>query len=456
MASDFVLRSTRVATPEGIRPAALRVRGGRIAEIAPYDSPSADLPVEDAADHVVFPGLVDTHVHVNEPGRTDWEGFATATAAAAAGGITTLLDMPLNSVPPTTTLAAFRSKLESAAGRATVDVGFWGGVVPGNRAELAAMRAAGVFGFKGFLAPSGVAEFPEVGCAELAELAAEVARVGGALLVHAEAPARLLEPRAGSERSYAAYAGTRPSEAEAEAVAAVAEVCRRTGARTHIVHLSAAEALEPLARARREGLPITAETCPHYLSLCAEEIPDGATLFKCAPPIRSAANRERLWAALEEGFLDQIVSDHSPSPPERKALDSGSFVDAWGGIASLELTLSATWTAARERGVALERLVDWMSAAPARLAGLEASRGVITAGRNADLVVWDPDGHRTVDALALHQRHPTTPYAGMTLAGVILATYLRGEKIFDGAQIVGRPRGELLLSGNAANEERGP
>jgi allantoinase len=436
-----------------MHPAVVRIRDGRIAGIAPHDAPAEGLAVEDVGDLVVFPGLVDTHVHVNEPGRSDWEGFETATAAAAAGGITTLLDMPLNSVPPTTTLAAFRAKLEAAAGRTSVDVGFWGGLLPSNRAEVPPLRAAGVFGFKCFLVPSGVPEFPEVGCAELPGLASEVARAGGVLLVHAESPRRLRPPTAGRERSYAAYLATRPPEAEADAVAAVVEVCRSTGVRTHIVHLSAAEALEPLARARREGLPITAETCPHYLFFSAEGIPDGATLFKCAPPIRSEANREKLWRALEEGLIDQIVADHSPSPPGQKALSSGSFADAWGGIASLELTLAATWTAARARGLSPERLVEWMSAAPARLAGLEASRGAIAPGRDADLVVWDPEACRMVEPHAMHQRHPTTPYAGWTLAGVVAATYLRGEKIFERGRLLGPPRGELLLSGEASIED---
>ena len=431
----------------------MRVLRGRIAEVAAYDAPADGLPVEDAANYVVFPGLVDTHVHVNEPGRSEWEGFQTATAAAAAGGITTFLDMPLNSVPPTTTVAGFRSKLEAAAGRATVDVGFWGGLLPANRSALSPLRAAGVFGFKCFLVPSGVPEFPEIACAELPPLAAEVARVGGVLLVHAEAPGRIAPTLDGRERSYAAYLASRPPEAEAEAVAAVAEVCRSTGVRTHIVHLSAAEALEPLAAARREGLPMTAETCPHYLFFSSEEIPDGATLFKCAPPIRSAANRESLWSALDQGLVDQVVSDHSPAPPERKALESGSFAEAWGGIASLELTLSATWTAARSRGLSPGRLAEWMSAAPARLAGLEERKGAIAAGRDADLVVWDPEASRRVAPHALHQRHATTPYAGLALAGVVLATYLRGEKIFERGRAVGPPRGELLLSGDAARRE---
>jgi allantoinase len=442
-----------VALPGGIRAAALRIVGGRIAAIEAHDAPAERLPVEDAADLLVFPGLVDTHVHVNEPGRTEWEGFATATAAAAAGGITTILDMPLNSIPPTTTLPAFRAKLEGAARQARVDVGFWGGLVPGNRSDLAKLRGAGVFGFKCFLVPSGVPEFPEIGGEELLEGAREIARCGATLLVHAEQPSRILDFDGNATRRYSAYLATRPPDAERQAIEEMIELCRATGARVHIVHLSAAEGVEPLASARREGLPITAETCPHYLFFDASGIPDGATLFKCAPPIRGPENRERLWRALEEGVLDQVVSDHSPAPPDRKALGSGSFSEAWGGIASLELTLPATWTAARERGVAVERLAEWMSAAPARLAGLTDFKGSLAEGRDADLAVWDPEAERVVDPAGRRQRHGTTPYAGRRLSGVVISTYLRGEKIYDRGRLVGPPRGELLLSGDEERRE---
>ena len=443
---DFVLRGRRVATPEGVRPAAVRVAGGRIVSVGPYEGPHSGIPVEDLADALLLPGLVDTHVHVNEPGRTHWEGFETATAAAAAGGITTVIDMPLNSIPPTTTRAGWLAKIDAAAGRCSVDVGFWGGLVPGNRAELTGLRAVGAFGFKCFLAPSGVREFPEVDDEGLRSAANELARTGAPLLVHAEA-ASLLEEPAGPAASYAAYLRSRPPAAEIAAIDSVIRLSRDTGVAVHVLHLSAADALPSLAAARAEGLPLTVETCPHYLTFAAEEIADGATLFKCAPPIRARENRERLWRGLADGVIDMVVSDHSPCPPEDKRLDEGDFVSAWGGIASLELTLAAVWTGAAERGIAPARVVEWMSAAPARLAGLVHDKGAIMSGRQADFVVFDPEAEQIVDGSALHQRHPQTPYAGRALRGRVQATWLRGEKIFDGGRLVRAGRGELLLSG---------
>ncbi len=444
--SEFVLKSRRVATPEGFRPAAVRVAGGRIVSVDPYESPDSGSPVEDLADAFLLPGLVDTHVHVNEPGRTHWEGFETATAAAAAGGITTLIDMPLNSIPPTTTRGGWLAKIDAAAGRCSVDVGFWGGLVPGNRAELVGLRAAGAFGFKCFLSPSGAPEFPEVDDDLLRSAAHELAAAGAPLLVHAEA-ASLLETPRGPASSYASYLQSRPPAAELAAIESVIRLSRDIGVAVHILHLSAADALPSLLAAREEGLPITVETCPHYLTFAAEDIAEGATLLKCAPPIRARENRERLWRGLQDGVIDMVVSDHSPCPPEEKRLAEANFVSAWGGIASLELTLSAVWTGARERGIGPERVVEWMSAAPARLAGLLHDKGAVQAGRQADFVVFDPEAARVVDSSRLHQRHPQTPYAGRALRGTVLATWLRGEKIFDGGRLVRAGRGELVLSG---------
>ncbi|MDQ2870930.1 MAG: allantoinase AllB, partial [Acidobacteriota bacterium] len=432
--------------PEGLRPAGVRVAGGRIVSVDPYDAPDDGFTVEDAGDGLVFPGLVDTHVHVNEPGRTHWEGFETATAAAAAGGITTVIDMPLNAIPPTTTREGWFAKIDAAAGRCSVDVGFWGGLVPGNAAELAGLRAAGAFGFKCFLAPSGAPEFAHVSEDELLTAGRQLAASGAPLLVHAESAA-LLGNLAGPPTSYASYLASRPAAAEVAAVEAVIRLSRATGVAVHVLHLSAAQALEPLAAARAEGLPITVETCPHYLTFAAEEIPDGATLFKCAPPIRGRENRESLWKGLADGVIDMVVSDHSPCPPEDKRLAEGDFRSAWGGIASLELALAAVWTGAEQRRIPPERVVEWMSAAPARFAGLLHDKGAIAAGREADLVVFDPGAVRVVDASRLHQRHPQTPYAGCELRGRVRTTYLGGEKIFDGGRLVRAGRGELLLSG---------
>jgi len=449
--SSFVLRSRRVLTPEGLRPASILIRAGRIRSLGEHgdgqDPPGApELSVVDVGNAMVFPGLVDTHVHVNDPGRAHWEGFETATAAAAAGGITSIVDMPLNSIPPTTTVSGLREKLEAAAGRISVDVGFWGGVVPGNEGDLAALRAVGVSGFKCFLAPSGVGEFPEIAPDALDAAMERLAGLGVPLLVHAEDPG-LLHPPAGEPRAHRSWLESRPPDAEHSAIAAVLAACRRTGARVHVLHLSSAGALDAIRRAKDHGLPVTAETCPHYLTFAAEEIPDGATQFKCAPPIRGRENRERLWEGLRSGDIDMVVSDHSPSSPEEKQLDTGDFLRAWGGIASLELTLAATATGAASRGIPIERLGSWMAAAPAKLANLDASRGRIAPGRDADFVVWDPDAEWTVEPARMFQRHKTTPYAGATLKGRVLATYLRGEKIYETGRLAAAGRGELILCG---------
>jgi allantoinase len=430
-------------TPGGTRPAAVVVAGGVIASVA-EDAPPG-VPVVDVGDSVVMPGLVDTHVHVNEPGRTEWEGFETATRAAAAGGVTTIFDMPLNSIPATTTAEALRAKMAAARGKCFVDVGFWGGVVPGNVGELAAMKDLGAPGFKCFLVPSGVGEFGHVGSRELTEALREIARIGAVLLVHAEDPSGIL-PASGEPRDYATYLATRPARAEDDAVALLARLCRETGARIHVVHVSSAGAIPAIARARADRRPLSAETCPHYLFFAAEEIPAGATEFKCAPPIRGRTNRERLWAGLESGAVEMVVSDHSPSPPEGKSRDTGDFLSAWGGISSLQLRLPALWTVARQRGHSFERLTEWLSAAPARLPGREGTKGLISEGRDADFVVWNPEQDFEVTPEMLHHRHKLSPYLGRTLSGVVQATYLAGEKIFERGHFLGPPRGKLLIA----------
>ncbi|HEX9943540.1 MAG TPA: allantoinase AllB [Thermoanaerobaculia bacterium] len=449
---DFILRSERVVTPEGVHPATVHVRRDRIESVGPFEDASG--PAFDCGDLVVMPGVVDTHVHVNEPGRTEWEGFATATRAAAAGGITTLIDMPLNSVPATTTREALRAKVRAARGRTYVDVGFWGGVVPGNAGELAGLLEDGPLGFKAFLVPSGVDEFQHVGEAELREALPVLARHGAVLLAHAELPGPIdaaagVWDGAGPEelREYGRYLRSRPDAAEVEAVELLVRLCCETGCRVHIVHVSSAEVLPVLRRARAEGLPVTAETCPHYLTFAAEEIPAGAVAFKCAPPIRSRQNRERLWAALREGVLGLIVTDHSPCPPEMKKPEAGDFRAAWGGIASLQLALPAVWTGARERGFTVADLAEWMCAAPARLAGLGDHKGRIAPGYDADLVVWDPEASFEVDPMELQHRHKVTPYAGRTLHGVVRRTLLRGELVYDSGQFPEPPSGELLIKG---------
>jgi allantoinase len=405
----------------------------------------------DAGDLVVMAGLVDSHVHVNDPGREEWEGFESAGMAAAAGGTTTIVDMPLNSLPVTTTAAALEAKAAAAVGACRVDFGLWGGIVPGNGSEIAALLDAGALGLKAFLVPSGIDEFPPVDDAQLGAAMASATSTGAPVLVHAEDAEELARADGGEleERpsSCAAWLASRPAAAEARAVRRVAELCARTGARAHIVHVAAAEAVDAVRGARSAGLPLTAETCPHYLTFACEEVADGDTRFKCAPPIREARHRDALWGGLRDGTLDLVASDHSPCPPELKP--SGDFARAWGGIAGLELRLPATWTEGRRRGATLWDLARWLAEAPALLAGLSARKGRIAAGCDADLVLWDPDREFVVEAQALHQRHRATPWEGRTLAGVVEATILRGHVVYEGGRFPGAPRGRWLSRTNA-------
>jgi allantoinase len=446
--ADVVVRSQRVVTADGERAAAIHITGGRIERVADFADVPAGATLVDYGDLAILPGIVDTHVHLNEPGRTEWEGFATATTAAAIGGVTTLVDMPLNSIPPTTTREAFAAKRDAARGQCAVDVGFWGGVVPGNQRELAGMVSDGVRGFKCFLVDSGVSEFGWVGEPELAPAMQILAGLNVPLLVHAEVAGPIDAASAQLEhadpRRYATYLASRPPAAEEQAIALVTRLCRSTKARTHIVHHSAASALGQLREARAEGLPLTAETCPHYLHFTAETIPDGATPFKCAPPIRDAANREALWAALAEGVLDFVASDHSPCTPNLKAIEVGDYMAAWGGVAGLQLALPVVWTEASARGHTLVDIVRWMCAGPARLAGLTGRKGTIAAGADADLVVLAPDEKTTVTPESVHHRHKVTPYAGETLRGNVHATYLRGQLVAERGKTLARDMGALI------------
>jgi allantoinase len=390
-------------------------------------------------DLVVMPGLVDTHVHINEPGRTGWEGFATATQAAAAGGITTIIEMPLNSIPATVTPAALLEKMQAARRQCWVDVGFWGGVVPGNGCELRPLLHAGCFGFKCFLVPSGVVEFPCIDEHELRLAMAELSMSGARLLVHAESP-EFITTGGEDVRKYSNYLNSRPKTAENSAIAMLLRLATDTGCAVHIVHLASAESVEPLRAARARRLPVTVETCPHYLTFHAEEVPDGATEFKCAPPIRERDNREFLWDALRAGVIDLIASDHSPCPPEMKQKSTGDFFAAWGGIASLQLSLPAMWTEASARGFSEGDVARWMAAMPAKLAGLSGRKGEIAPSCDADFVVWDPEETFTVKAANLCHRHKVTPYEGRTLRGVVKRTYLRGLLVSPDDQ----PRGQVL------------
>ncbi|ROO89692.1 allantoinase [Actinocorallia herbida] len=420
------VRAKRVLLPEGEGPATVVVRDGKIAAILPYEA-DVEGVTGLSDDLVLLPGLVDTHVHVNEPGRTQWEGFSTATRAAAAGGVTTIVDMPLNSLPPTVDVASLAVKKKAAEGQIHVDVGFWGGAIPGNAGDLAALHEAGVFGFKSFLIDSGVPEFPPLDPAGLEEA---MRTVDALFIVHAEDPSLVGESRP----AFPDFVASRPPEAEAAAVRTVIEAARRTGARAHILHLAAADALPHLRAAQADGVRITAESCPHYLTLRAEDVPALATEYKCCPPIREGAHQDALWEALKEGVITCVVSDHSPCTPDLK---EGDFATAWGGIASVQLGLPVMWTQAAKRDIPLSTLVAWMSRAPADLVGLPA-KGRIAVGADADLVAFAPDEEFTVDAARLFHRNPVTPYHGRTLRGVVHTTWLRG------APTGGEPAGRFL------------
>jgi allantoinase len=427
-----ILRSRNVVTPRGTRPAAIHTRDERIERVADYDDVPTGAPVDDYVDLVLLPGVVDSHVHVNEPGRTEWEGFATATRAAAAGGVTTIVDMPLNCIPPTTSPAAIETKLRAAEGKCRVDLGLWGGAVPGNARALPEMLREGALGFKCFLVDSGVAEFGHLDRDGLADALGALRHRDAPLLVHAEL-AEYIQPLEHAHE-YAAYLASRPRTAEDAAIEMVAKM----GGRAHIVHLSSGTALD------RIRAPLTAETTPHYLYFDAERIPDGATEFKCAPPIREHSNRERLWQGVRDGVLTAIVSDHSPCTPELKRREEGDFAQAWGGISSLQFGLAIVWTEARRRGIALETISRLMSAGPATIAGLADRKGSLAAGYDADVIVFDPEGQFRVTDDRIEHRHAVTPYAGETLTGVVRTTYLRGRKVWEDGQAIGNAQGEWV------------
>jgi allantoinase len=441
---DLVIRGERVITRAGEVARCVGVQDGVVVAIEPLGAGLTGRETVDLGpEEVLLPGLVDSHVHVNEPGRTEWEGYATATRAAAAGGVTTILDMPLNSIPPTCTVDALEVKQKAADGKCHVDVGFWGGAIPGNLGDLRGLHDAGVFGFKCFTTPSGVDEFPPLDTEQMEQYLGVLVSYGAMLIVHAEDSTALERAPAAHGRRYSDFLASRPRGAENVAIAHLIEAARHTGGQTHLLHLSSSDAIPMIRTARREGIRLTVETCPHYLTFEAQAIADGATQFKCCPPIREVDNREDLWRALGDGDIDCIVSDHSPCVPELKRLDVGDFGEAWGGISSLQLGLSAIWTEARQRGHALTDVVRWMAERPAQIARLQR-KGLIERGYHADFAVFAPDDAFVVDPGRLYHRNPVTPYAQRPLAGVVRQTWLRGQRITGD-----EPLGRLLRRGEA-------
>jgi len=442
---DLIIKGDRVLTPEGIRPAVVLVKDGKISSVTdtlPEDARS----IVDVGNKLLMAGITDPHVHINEPGRTDWEGFETATKAAIAGGITTLIDMPLNATPVTTTVQALEAKIKAAGSQLYADCGFWGGIIPGNTQEIDWLIRDGVRGFKAFLIHSGIDDFPNVTETDLENAMPVIARHDLPLLVHCElAPATPL-PEQENIRSYKQYVASRPPSWETDAIDLMIRLCEKFNCHVHIVHLSTESAIPLIAAAKQKGLPLTVETAQHYLYFNAEGIPDGNTSFKCAPPIRERDNNELLWGALKAGIIDFVATDHSPAPPELKRLNTGDFTTAWGGIASLQLALPALWTAGRSRDISLQQVAEWLCEKPALLAGLQHKKGKIAEGYDADLVVWDPEKSFTVTAESLYHKHKLTPYINETLYGVVEQTYLRGVKVFDeGRFSADKPTGNIII-----------
>lgn len=446
---NAAISSNRTVTPHGIKKAVVLIKDGKIADVV-SELPDGDFPVTDVGDYVLMAGIVDPHVHINEPGRTEWEGFDTATKAALAGGITSLVEMPLNASPVTTTVKAFEEKIKSTAGKLHTNCGFWGGVIPGNEKDIEPLIERGILGFKAFLTHSGIDEFPNVTEDDLRKAIPIIAKHELPLLVHCELESVGSQQSAVHSRSYQHYLSSRPKKWEDDAIAMMIRLCEEFNCKTHIVHLSSSDSIEQIIKAKQKGLPLTVETCQNYLYFNAEEIPDGRTEYKCAPPIREKANNEKLWQALKEGIIDFVATDHSPCPPEMKELESGDLVKAWGGISSLQFSLPVLWTAAKKHGYDLNDIAKWLCERPALLPQLKM-KGRIAKGYDADLVVWNPEKKFIVSKEMIHHKHKITPYLGEELVGVVEQTWLAGEKLFDGEKFLHLNKGKILATNNTNN-----
>lgn len=442
--TDLVIYGNRILTPDGIKRAAVLIRDGLIADILPVVPDGVRSPVIDIHDSILMPGIIDPHIHINEPGRTDWEGFDTATRSAIAGGLTTLVDMPLNSSPVTTTVRAFEQKLAATNGQLHANCGFWGGVIPGNEQDIEPLIKKGVLGFKAFLVHSGIDDFPNVTENDLRKAMPLIAKHDLPLLVHCELITGNQQPIGSNSQSYQSYLASRPKKWEDDAIGLMIRLCSEYNCRVHIVHLSSADSIAQIREAKQKGLPLTVETAPHYLYFSAEEIPDAQTAYKCAPPIREKANNDKLWIALQQGIIDLIGTDHSPAPPDLKLIQSGDLMKAWGGIASLQLSLPVMWTAAKKRNIDITYIAKWMCENPARLAGVQQHKGAIAKGFDADLVVWNPDQSFKVTEQILHHRHKITPYVGDQLYGIVEQTWLKGAKVFDKGKFMQLNKGEII------------
>ncbi len=443
---DFAITSQRVITPQGERAAAILIHGEKILDIISISEIPSNCPVEDMGNHVVMPGLVDTHVHINEPGRTDWEGFETATKAAAAGGITTLVDMPLNCIPVTTTVDALHQKIEATKDQLWIDCGFYGGIIPDNIQNIEPLADAGVLGFKAFLSHSGIDEFPNILEHHLRETLPILSKKGIPVLVHAELENGAIQSE--DNKSYKSFQNSRPKSWENNAIRLLIQLSKEFDVRIHIVHLSSADILSEIAQTRNDGYPISVETCPHYLHFASENISDGDTRFKCAPPIWEAKNRENLWRGLEKGMINFITSDHSPCTAELKNMEAGDFEKAWGGISSIQFTLPVIWTECKARGFSIDQLIHWMSTAPAKFIGKDQHKGHISPGFDADLVCWNPDEKYMIQKEAIHHKNKLTPYEGESLYGIVNATFLRGQKVYENGEFLGNPTGKIILNNN--------